>query len=315
MIWSPRRRRSSFSDRFFAQPTVAEQRARASRASSSLRASGVKLEPVAPMSGAIARTFWGKSWCTNLESYGDYSNRLPRGRTYVRSGAVLHLSIVEGRVTAKVQGSSLYDVTISIKPLTNPRWIALVDASRGDVRSLDALLSGDLPPSVLRIVSDRADGMFPGPREIDFSCSCPDYASMCKHVAATLYGVGARLDTRPELLFLLRGRDHRALVAQAAAATVTDATAAPIDAKLLDGDSLEGMFGIALDREQPAPRSGVRPIPSKRTTPRATGKPIKAPKPEAASKKTAKRDVDPVASLAAATAAAFTKVFGRRSAR
>lgn len=251
----------------FKKPTVAQQRARATSAGKRLRAKGVQLDPVPAIKGAIARAFWGKSWCTNLESYSDYSNRLPRGRTYVRSGTVLHLAISEGRVSAKVQGSSLYDVAIAIKPLSTRRWRALVEASRGDLTSLGALLAGELPPSVLRVVTDRAAGMFPTPREISFECSCPDYASMCKHVAAALYGVGARLDTRPELLFVLRGCDHRALVAQAAAATISDATSAPVDAKLLDSDSLEGIFGIALDSEPtPLPRSTVRPVPSKRAT-------------------------------------------------
>jgi uncharacterized Zn finger protein len=267
--------------------TVADQRVRAQRAEKRLRESGEKLDPVPRIEGKIARTFWGASWCSNLESYSDYSNRLPRGRSYVRSGSVLHLALSEGRVNAKVQGSSLYDVTIAIKPLNTKRWNALVEASRGDVTSLDALLSGDLPPSVLRVVTDRAEGMFPAPREIDFKCSCPDYASMCKHVAATLYGVGARLDARPDLLFVLRGRDHRALVAQAAAATISKATATPVDAKLLDADSLEEIFGFAVDAEPTAlPASTVRTVaetreakPRKPTNSKsAKTKPAKVPK-------------------------------------
>lgn len=282
MIWSRK---------FFGQPSVAQQRTRATRAADRLRAKGTKLEPVPRIQGTIARTFWGKSWCTNLESYSDFSNRLPRGRTYVRSGAVLHLVISEGRVVAKVQGSSLYDVSITIKPLGASRWNSLVEASRGDVSSLDALLSGDLPPSVLRVVTDRAGGMFPAPREINFECSCPDYASMCKHVAAALYGVGARLDLRPELLFLLRGRDHHALVAQAATAAVTNATAAPVDAKLLDGDALEGIFGIAIDAEPtPLPQSAVRALPAKSTS-KSTAR-GKAPKP--APPKTSKSSKKPM---------------------
>lgn len=286
----------------FSQPTAAQQRARAQRAGKRLSAKGEKLDPILPLRGAIARTFWGKSWCTNLESYSDFSNRLPRGRSYVRSGAVLHLEISEGRIAARVQGSSLYDVTIAIKPLSAKRWSALVDASRGDLTSLDALLSGDLPPSVLRVVTDRADGMFPGPREIGFECSCPDHASMCKHVAAVLYGVGARLDTRPELLFLLRGRDHRALVAQAAAATVTSVTTAPVDAKLLDGDALETIFGIAIDAE-PVRAIEVRGPVRKKP---AASKPNKT----AGRARTATPD-DPFASLVAAARAGIRSVLAR----
>jgi uncharacterized Zn finger protein len=313
----------SWSYRAFAQPTVAAQRARAERAHKRLRASGEKLDPVARIAGAIARTFWGKSWCTNLESYSDFSNRLRRGRTYVRSGAVLHLSISEGCVVAKVQGSSLYDVAIAIKPLTATRWNALVEASRGDIASLDALLSGDLAPSVLRVVTDRAEGMFPAPREISFECSCPDYASMCKHVAAALYGVGARIDTRPELLFVLRGRDHRALVAQAAAATVTDATAAPASAKLLDNDSLEGIFGIAIDAEPtPLPQSTVRATTAKSATKQPTRakpqpKTRKAAAPKAnkstrtSSSPKSRIANDPFAALTAAVHAGLRRAFER----
>lgn len=309
MIWSYRG---------FTKPTVAQQRTRATAASKRLRAKGEKLEPVPRIGGAIARTFWGKSWCANLESYSDYSNRLPRGRSYVRSGTVLHLAISEGRVVAKVQGSSLYDVAIAIKPLSASRWNALVAASRGEVTSLDALLSGDLPHSVLRVVTDRAEGMFPAPREISFECSCPDYASMCKHVAAALYGVGARLDTRPELLFVLRGRDQHALVAQAAAATITNATAAPVDAKLLDADSLEGIFGIAIDAEPtPLPPSGVRAVPAKRATkPKAKGKTAKpaAEKPlkSGRTQSARARDIDdPFSSLVAAARAGIRRAFER----
>ncbi len=263
------------------------------------------------LKGAIAHAFWGKSWCKNLESYCDFSNRLPRGRSYVRSGAVLHLAISEGRVVAKVQGSSLYEVSIAIKPLGVSRWNALVEASRGDVTSLDALLSGALPPSVLRVIADRANGMFPAPREISFACSCPDYASMCKHVAATLYGVGARLDTRPELLFVLRGRDHHALVAQAAAAAVADATSTPVGAKLLDGDSLETIFGIAIDAEPtPPPQSVVRAAPKTRPakTPTAS-KPSKAKK--RGSPARVDRGSDPFASLASTVRDAVSRAFAR----
>lgn len=307
MIWSRRRRRSaSFGSRFPTQLTVAEQRARATRARSRL---GADADPVMAIQGAIARTFWGKAWCKNLESYGDYSNRLPRGRTYVRSGAVVHLSISEGRVAAKVQGSSLYDVAIAIKPLGASRWTGLVEGCLGDVTSLDALLSGDLPPSVLRVVTDRAEGMFPSPREITFECSCPDYASMCKHVAAALYGVGARLDSRPELLFVLRGRDHHALVAQATTATITDATATPLDAKLVDGDSLEEIFGIAIDAEPtPLPQSGVRAVPKSATKTKARTK-------TTASKRTAaphgRTNDDPFSSVMAGVREGLRRAFAR----
>src|SRR5260370_37407973 len=61
-------------------------------------------------------------------------------------------------------------------------------------------------------------GLFPSPREIKLSCSCPDWAEMCKHVAAVLYGIGTRLDQQPELLFRLHGVDEKELIAHAEAA-------------------------------------------------------------------------------------------------
>jgi len=132
-------------------------------------------------------------------------DRLPRGRSYVRNGSVVDLQVARGEVSARVQGSSLYRGTIRIKPLAAARWRALKTACAGQITSLVSLLQGKLPDNVLRAVTDRATGLFPAPSEIELDCSCPDFATLCKHLAAVLYGVGARLDTQPELLFLLRG--------------------------------------------------------------------------------------------------------------
>lgn len=213
-----------------------------------------QLSPVAPIgSNKIARSFWGRAWCDNLESYSDYANRLPRGRSYLRHGAVADLQIEHGRVTALVSGSHLYKITINIKALPDSRWRAVTARCAGQVGSLVALLRGSLPDPIMEVVTNRELGLFPSPREIELDCSCPDWAEMCKHVAAALYGVGARLDEKPELLFALRGVDHLDLIGGAAA---TDGGAPPAGAKVLSPSDLSAVFGIEIDRASQGPARG-----------------------------------------------------------
>ena len=181
-----------------------------------LEKKGQKLSPVVLAGRDIAGTFWGKAWCENLESYSDYANRLPRGRSYVRSGAVIDLQIEPGRLVARVQGSSLYTVTIGIGPVEPARWKTIVGACSGKIDSVVELLQGKLSKAVMEVISGKETGLFPAPRQIQLRCSCPDSATMCKHVAAVLYGVGARLDTQPDLLFRLRGADPTELIVTAA---------------------------------------------------------------------------------------------------
>lgn len=229
---------------FPAYVPVAERRAKALLQAKKLEKKGRKLDPVRVAGTRIAASFWGKAWCANLESYSDFSNRLPRGRAYLRAGAVLDLRIAEGSVKALVAGSSLYEVSVRIRRLPRKRWEGLVSSCTGHVDSAIELLSGRVPEGVLRALVDRKAGLFPAPREIEFDCSCPDFAGMCKHIAAVLYGVGARLDRSPELFFTLRKQDLNDLVASSVP------VAAPSD---LDPASLEGIFGIELDRDETAP--------------------------------------------------------------
>ena len=163
----------------------------------------------------IANSFWGKSWCENLERYSDFASRLPRGRSYVRNGSVVDLKIGEGEVAAKVCGSELYTVKIKVTPVKAPQWRAICRDCAGSIDSLVELLQGRFAKSVMERVCSKGDGLFPAPDEIKLSCSCPDWADMCKHVAAALYGVGARLDEKPELLFVLRNVDEKELLAGA----------------------------------------------------------------------------------------------------
>ena len=201
-----------------------------------------ELQPVQPMGRTIAQSFWGKAWCDHLEKFSDFENRLPRGRTYVRRGSVWHLEVGAGNIEAWVQGTDLYRVVIKIDPLAPSVWKAVKDRSRGQIGSIVELLQGRLSERVMAVVCDRDRGIFPTPREIRLSCSCPDWAVMCKHVAAVLYGVGHRLDERPELLFTLRGVDASELLA---AQVAVPTEGAEVEGAL-DGESLEEIFGIEL---------------------------------------------------------------------
>jgi uncharacterized Zn finger protein len=187
--------------------SVAERRRKAEKEAKALAARGIKLSPVRLEGKAIASTFWGKAWCDNLEAYSDYANRLPRGRTYVRNGSVIDLQIASGKITALVQGSSLYKIAIEIAPLAKTHWARFKTASAGTVSNLLDLMQGKLPQATLSAICEQGSGLFPAPREIKVRCSCPDGAYLCKHLAAVFYGIGARLDTQPELFFTLRGVD------------------------------------------------------------------------------------------------------------
>ena len=236
---------------------VAERRARALREMNKLRKKGKDIQPVEIEGRTIARSVWGKRWCTHLESYSDYANRLPRGRAYVRNGSVCHLEVHPGRIDAIVSGSELYTVSVRIEKLKAAVWKSIKARCSGQIGSMLELLQGKLSRQVMSVVSDRKDGLFPHPREIDFTCTCPDWAAMCKHVASVLYGVGGRLDRHPEALFLLRGVDAGELIA---AELALPASAAGDDT--LADEALAGIFGIDIDTEA-VPDTETVPPPAK----------------------------------------------------
>ena len=245
--------------------SVAKRRRRAAQTVAKLQRSGRVIRPVAIEGRKIARTFWGESWCRNLEEYSDYANRLPRGRTYVRNGSVIDLQIDRTRVRALVGGSSLYDVEIEIKPLARKRWAAIMSQCAGQIDSMVELLQGAISRGVMEVVTRKGEGLFPAPRDISLRCSCPDWATMCKHVAAVLYGVGARLDHEPEMLFTLRGVEPAELIA--AAVTDVPTTRKSGRRRLLKTDDMSSVFGIdldtgaALDGEKAARRTRQRKKP------------------------------------------------------
>jgi uncharacterized Zn finger protein len=238
--------------------SVAERRAKALREAQKLSRKGGQVSPVLVSGRVIAATFWGKAWCDNLESYSDFENRLPRGRTYVRNGSVVDLKIEPGKVTSLVSGSNLYRISIGIRPLDVARWKQIKAQCGGQIGSLVELLQGRVSRGVMEIVTGREFGLFPAPGEIEMSCSCPDWAEMCKHVAATLYGVGCRLEHEPELLFKLRGVDHLELIAQAASPAAKSIAAGK--SKTIASDRLADVFGIELETAagQPGPPSPTK---------------------------------------------------------
>src|SRR6266536_2382110 len=245
--------------------SVAERRRQAERKLAKLKKRGDSIAPVTIDGCTITKSFWGKSWCANLERYSDYDNRLPRGRTYVRNGSVVDLRIAKGEVAAMVAGSDLYRIKIAISPVATARWKSICRDCAGTIDSLIELLHGRLAKSVMDRVCREDDGLFPSPAEIKLSCSCPDWADMCKHVAAALYGVGARLDEKPQLLFVLRGVDENELIASAGQ-DFSLTKAAPAAAKVLDDRDVAALFGLEMvetansdTRTPTAPKRPPRP--------------------------------------------------------
>lgn len=261
--------------------SAAERRRKAQAAAKKLSKKGRALAPIQLNSRTIASTFWGKSWCDNLESYSDYANRLPRGRTYVRNGSVIDLQITGGKVEALVQGSDLYKVSITISTLGPKRWHDFKQNCAGKVTNLLDLLQGRLSKDILADIAKPGFGLFPSPKEIELSCSCPDWADMCKHVAAVLYGVGARLDAEPELFFTLRGADIQDLISAATAtAAAPGHDTAASDTALADAN-LSEIFGVDIDNTTAAttsPTAAAKPKlgDSRRRKTKRTG--IKQPK-------------------------------------
>ena len=270
---------------------VAERRKKAERQLKKLRKNGQPVSPVTIEGRTIARTFWGKAWCDNLETYRDYENRLPRGRSYLRNGLVVDLQVSGLAVKAMVSGSSIYDVTITIKALAPTQWRSICADCTGGIDSLVELLQGRFSTGVMERICRQDKGLFPKPSEIRFSCTCPDGASMCKHVAATLYGVGARLDERPELLFRLRAVDENDLVAGLDEALPFSNQ--PLDAgRILEAEDIPALFGLDIEEAGEAnapndaapatPKSAGQPGRKRRTEKAAGRKTVVAPRPPTA---------------------------------
>lgn len=240
--------------------SVAQRLLKAKRAMQRRAKQGHPIDPVCIEGRTIATTPWGKAWCSNLEAYSDFANRLPRGRRYARNGSVVDLQLAPGLIEAYVAGSDTYHATITVGSVPKKQWQAICADCAGGVESLLELLRGKIDKAIMQRLCRQADGLFPTPKQLRFACSCPDGASMCKHIAAVLYGVGNRLDAQPELLFSLREVDVDELVASAGSGLKT--LAASDDAGVLDTDELGDIFGIEFD-DAPAPAMPAA-VPKKR---------------------------------------------------
>ena len=264
--------------------SVAERRKKAEREIARRRKAGQPSAPVIVEGRTIAKTFWGKAWCENLERYRDFDSRLPRGRSYVRNRAVLDLQIKPLAVKALVSGSEIYEVTIGVAAVSKSKWQSICRDCAGGIDSLVELLQGRLSTSVMERICRQNQGLFPRPPEIKLSCSCPDYASMCKHVAAVLYGVGTRLDKEPELLFRLRAVDEKDLLANLGETASRSKT--PTTDKVLSDDDVSALFGLEMADDSPP----------------AASKPATRAQPKAKTKTKTKRKSAPISTRASARA-------------
>ena len=254
--------------------SVAQKRARAEKKLKQLQKKTPDIKPVILVGNGLARSWWAKTWNKNLERYADYTNRIGRGRSYLRNGMVLDLKISAGKVHALVMGSTStpYKVEISIQPIDKTHWQTIKKQCQGHLKSLQDLLAGRIPKALADIFFNQDQGLFPTPKAIGFDCSCPDSASMCKHVAATLYGIGARFDEDPSLFFTLRGADTGGLIAEA----IQDETDELLtrtkqkSAKVIDDADLADIFGIDMDFQPNFASSESDPVKKKS----ASGKPV-----------------------------------------
>lgn len=228
--------------------TVTEKKIKAAIAVEKLKKKNPEIEPVIIVGTTLAKSWWGKAWNLNLESYADYKSRIARGKSYVRSNTVLDLKITKGIVDAKVQGSRAkpYDIRIMIDPLSNEKWEQIIAICNHRIDSLEQLIEGKFPKELEVLFTDKKYGLFPTPKEIHFSCSCPDWASMCKHVAAVLYGVGARLDANPMLFFDLRSLEGHELIRKSMAQKVENMlkNAGKKSERSIDDQDVLEVFGL-----------------------------------------------------------------------
>lgn len=242
--------------------SVAEKRSRAQRVVEKLRKKNPGIAPVIIQGRKLVKTWWGKAWNDNLESYADYANRITRGQSYVRHGAVLDLQIEQGVIKALVQGSSSkpYNVDLRIRPLKTGVWKNIQSSCAGKIESLQELLGGNFPKDLAELFTAKGSGLFPAPKEIALSCSCPDWAVMCKHVAAALYGVGVRLDEDPALFFTLRGIKIEELVSeviQEKTRTILVKAEAKSRRVLEDAD-VSALFGVDVEADNKKEKTGGR---------------------------------------------------------
>ncbi|MCW2972575.1 MAG: hypothetical protein JWN72_848 [Thermoleophilia bacterium] len=156
----------------------------------------------------VGTTWWARRWLASLEALG-IGERLERGRDYARGGQVMTLDVdVSGVVSAKVQGTRLtpYAARIEAQPFTQLEWLGLADAFAAQANFRAQLLAGVMPDDAEAIFARAGLRLFPTTDDdLHFSCTCADWATPCRHVAAACYLVGEAFDRDPLLLLRLRG--------------------------------------------------------------------------------------------------------------
>lgn len=300
--------------------SVAEKKAKAEKKLAALKKKNPGIQPVVIQGQTLAKTWWGKAWNKNLERYADYANRIGRGRSYVRHGAVLDLQIQPGKVSGLVMGSSStpYQVTVTINPISQKQWQHIKDQCKGKMESIKQLMAGKFPQALEDLFTQQGKGLFPSPKEIELDCSCPDSAVMCKHVAAVLYGIGVRLDQDPALFFVLRKAKVNDLIAETVKETKKDLLirSGKRSPKIIDEESrnLSDMFGIDLDMDGSAPLPPAVPESPGKTSPKP-GKPRTGKKPSQAARSGRKTSSAQTAFPEIKDAAGIEALFRRRTKR
>jgi uncharacterized Zn finger protein/superfamily II DNA or RNA helicase len=148
-------------------------------------------------------TWWGKQWLQALENI-DYSNRLPRGRTYANKGLVQNLHIQGNAITAQVQGSmpKPYKISLTVPVFDAKAQENLLRIVTENPLFLSKLLNRELPPELNEACHKQGIHIFPRRwDDLKGTCSCPDYAVPCKHLAAALYIVANEIDKNPFVVF------------------------------------------------------------------------------------------------------------------
>lgn len=193
-----------------------------------------------PARGNLCKSFWGRTWCRHLDSFSHWEQRLPRGRRILRSGNVYGLTVEPGLIHAYVASDDLYEVRISVTPMNDELWEKITKSAGSQAFSLLDLWEGRLSDTLLEVLTCREDGLFPQPGDVRICCQCMDWADVCDHGAAVLYGTGILFENTPELLFRLRGIDPAQLRKNTPLPTPDDHN------NILQEKDLSDVFGIEI---------------------------------------------------------------------
>ena len=196
----------------------------------------------------ISCEWWGQQWCQNIGKYADYANRLERGRTYIRKQAVESLELKDRYIAARVKGSYFpyYDVVVEVDPLREDKVSEVLE----QIKDISLITNGYVSNDYYNLFTVK-EGLFPDTNEIRFSCTCPDCASMCKHVAAVLYAFGSILDKDPLALFKLRGVEVETYfdkkLYETANKMFQSISSFSSDERTISEDDISNVFGLDID--------------------------------------------------------------------